>query len=364
MGLLAAHRRWWFIVLLCLLAAPALVQAVQPRKIISEREARTLNPAPALPQTVEQWRKLPRAFDDFLGDHFGLREPLARAYSLLRYAVVSPPDLRVVYGRDKFLFFNGDGMIQQSMGLFLRSAVIAKFADHAAALQARLRERKIEFLVAVPPNSATIMRSRLPAWAAEAPAISEYDLMMQALAVRNVAVADLRVSLQAANAARPLYRPADTHWNKFGALTAYNAVVQALRRPDWTVDPAQVFRGYESVPGGDLARMLGVSADVADVEARIDLSPYAPPRIKTTAVDTQRQSGGEVTETGRAGPTVLILGDSFTQHDWTDYFSLHAGRYVWMHHEFCGYVPSVIEAFHPDIVILAPTERLMFCWNG
>lgn len=364
MGLLATHRRWWFVILLCLLAAPALVQALQPRELVSEREARKLSPAPTFPQNLQQVLTLPRQLDGFLGDHFGLREQLVRTHALLRYAVVSPPDLRVVYGRDKFLFFNGDAMIQQSMGLFLRSADIVKFADFAARLQARLRDRNVEFLVAVPPNSATIMRAQLPAWAAAAPAISEYDLMMQALAARQVPVVDLRVPLRAANAARPMYRPADTHWNKLGALIAYNSVVEALRRPDWTIDAAKVFRGFEIVPGGDLARMLGMSADVTDVDARIDLSPYAPAPLKTTAIDTQRESGGEVTETGRAGPTVLILGDSFIQHYWTDYFGLHAGRYVWMHHEFCGFVPGVVEAFDPHIVILAPTERVMFCWQG
>jgi hypothetical protein len=361
MGLLQRHRWWWFVAVLCLLATPALVQALQPRELTSAREARTLAPAPALPRSLPQLLKLPRDLDEFLGDHFGLREPLVRANAMLRYAVVSPPDSRVVYGRDKFLFFNGDAMIQQSMGLFLRAADIVKFAERAAALRARFPAA--QFLVTVAPNSATIMRAQLPAWAVEPPSVSEYDLMMQALALRHLPVLDLRPALREANAARPMYRPADTHWNKLGALVAYNAVVAALGR-DWKVDPGRVFRGYETVPGGDLARMLGVSADVADVEAKVELAPYAPRPLKTVAIDTQRKSGGELTETGRAGPTVLILGDSFTQHYWTDYFGLHAGRYVWMHHEHCGFVPEVIEAHRPDIVILAPTERLMFCWNG
>jgi hypothetical protein len=364
MGLLMRHRRWWFVVVLCLLAVPMLVQALQPTETTSESEARTLSAAPAFPRSLEKWRLLPRELDRFLADHFGLRSQLVRAHGVLRYAVLLPTDLRVVIGRDKWLFFNGDGMIEQSMGLFLREADIAKFADRAAALQARLGANNAQFLVTVPPNSATIMRSLLPAWAATKPAVSEYDLMMKALAARGVPAVDLRPPLLAANAIQPVYRRTDTHWNKLGALVAYNAVVEALRRPDWKIDPARVFRGFEPVAGGDLARMLSVSADVADVEAKIDLSPYAPSQLKTVAIDTHHESGGDLTETGRAGPTVLVIGDSFTQHYWTEYFSLHAGRYVWIHHEFCGFVPSVVEAYHPDIVILAPTERVMFCWQG
>ena len=76
----------------------------------------------------------------------------------------------------------------------------------------------------------------------------------------------------AANSVNPAYQRTDTHWNRLGALVAYNAVVEALGEPGWVIDPDRVFRGFESVPGGDLARLLAVSADVTDEDARIDLS--------------------------------------------------------------------------------------------
>ena len=148
-----------------------------------------------------------------------------------------------------------------------------------------------------------------------------------------------------------------------GALVAYNAVVDALREPDWAIDPARVLRGFETVPGGDLARLLAVSADVSDEDAEIDLSSYDPPAFAVQNVDTQFESGGDLIETGREGPTVLVIGDSFTRGFWQDYFSLHAGSYVWIHHEQCGFAISVVESHAPDVVILAPTERQMFCFG-
>ena len=36
-------------------------------------------------------------------------------------------------------------------------------------------------------------------------------------------------------------------------------------------------------------------------------------------------------------------------------------RYVWIHHEQGGFAGRVVEAYDPDVVILAPTERQMFC---
>jgi len=363
LGLLARYRRPWFVIALGLLTVPMMVQLAELREAVSESEGRTLSPAPALPHSLQQWRALPRELDRFLADHFGLRAQLIRTHGALRYAIRLPTDLRVIIGRDQWLFFNGDGTIEQSTGQLLREEAIAKFADHAADLQKRLRTKNARLLVSIPPNSSTINRSRLPAWAAVKPAVSEYDLMMKALAARGVAAVDLRPPLLAANSVHPTYRRTDTHWNQLGALVAYNAVVEALHQPGWAIDPDRVLRGFKPVPGGDLARLLAVSADVTDEDASIDLSAYNPPAPSISGIDTQFESGGDLIDTGRAGPTVLVIGDSFTRVFWQDYFSLHAGKYIWMHHELCNFAIGVVERYSPDIVILAPAERQMFCFG-
>jgi hypothetical protein len=359
MGLLARYRRYWGLELLAALTVPLAVQTMQPVAMSSDEEARILSPAPAFPRELREWIALPREVDRFLGDHFGLRGELVRAHGRLRYAVDLPSDLRVLIGRDNYLFLNGDGTIEQATGQLLREARIATFSDRAAALRARLETKGARFLVAIPPNATTVNRARLPAWAADAPAVTEYDLMMRALSVRGVDVVDLRPVLREAGA--PTYRRTDTHWNKFGALVAYNAVVAAAGRPEWIIDPARVLRGFVSVGGGDLARLLAMSADVTDEDADIDLTPYGAPPAAASAINTQFESGGDLVDTGRAGPSVVVIGDSFTREFWQDYFALHAGRYVWMHHEQCGFRQSVVEAQAPAIVILAPVERQMFC---
>ena len=358
MGLLAFYRRLWGLGLLALLAIPMLFQMAQPSSTSSEGEARMLSAAPNWPRTPRDWLALPRQVDGFVADHFGLRSELVRAHGRLRYAVNLPSDLRVIIGRDNWLFLNGDGTIEQATGKLLREAEIAKFADRAAVLRMRLAANGAQLLVAIPPNSPTINRARLPAWAAERPPVIEYDLMMKALRDRGVQAVDLRPALQAANA--PTYRRTDTHWNRLGALIAYNAIVTASGKREWIIDPARVLRGFEPVSGGDLARLLAISADVADEDAIIDLSPYGQPSATAIQIPTQFESGGDLVETG-SGPTVLVIGDSFTRGFWQDYFALHAGRYVWIHHEQCGFMLSVVESYKPDTVILAPTERQMFC---
>ena len=361
--MLSRYRRYWFVIGLGLLAVPMTAQLAELQEVASQEEGRMLSPSPAWPRTLAQWRAWPRELDRFLADHFGLRTQLVRAHGALRYAIVLPTDLRVLIGRDRWLFLNGDGTIEQATGRLLREPAIEKFADRAADLQKRLKATNTRLLVAIPPNGSTINRARLPAWAATKPAVTEYDLMMQALAARDVASVDLRPPLLAANSIQPTYRRTDTHWNKLGAMVAYNAVTEALGKPDWMIDPGRVLRGFEPAPGGDLARLLAVSADVTDEDAVIDLSPYRPTAFETQPIDTQFESGGDLIETGRGGPTVLVIGDSFTRGYWQDYFSLHAGKYIWMHHELCGFAVSVVERYKPDIVILAPAERQMFCFG-
>ncbi len=91
------------------------------------------------------WLALPRQLDRFLADHFGLRSELVRAHGRLRYAMDLPSDLRVIIGRDNWLFLNGDGTIEQATGMMLREAAIAQFADRAAALRAQLAAKGADF---------------------------------------------------------------------------------------------------------------------------------------------------------------------------------------------------------------------------
>ena len=170
MALLARYRRCWGLVLLALLAVPMAVQSTQPAAQSSGDEARMLSPAPAWPRSLDQWLALPRGFDRFFADHFGLRRDLVRLHGRVRYAIDLPSDLRVIIGRDNWLFLNGDGTIEQSTGKVLREAAIVTFADRAAALHAHLAARSARLVVAIPPNGSTVNRARLPAWAGELPA--------------------------------------------------------------------------------------------------------------------------------------------------------------------------------------------------
>jgi hypothetical protein len=59
-------------------------------------------------------------------------------------------------GRHDRIFYLGEDAVLQSAGLMRRDSRVAAMADFLAATRDALKERGIRFLVASPPNAATI----------------------------------------------------------------------------------------------------------------------------------------------------------------------------------------------------------------
>jgi hypothetical protein len=335
MGLLARSRRRWIGILLGLLWLPLLGQLFLPSRSLSQSEARSLTPLPALPTSFNELTRFPTQLNRYLSDHFGFRDRLISANSWIRYALVSPTNPYVLYGKDGYFFYVEHGTLEQSVGLVVRKKPLEKLAEALSQLHAELSKRKIQFLFTVPPNNSTINNDHLPDWLPRSPALTEYDVMLRLLAARGVPTLDLRPALRAENAVRATYYRTDTHWNLLGALVAHNEIVRAVGHPEWAMDVGRVFRGMRRTYGErDLPRMLGIRNAPEDQDAVVDVSSYP--------------------DTG--GPTVLIVGDSFT----TLLFPViwrNGGRPVYMERTGCRLDVAALEAHRPSIVIVAMVER-------
>jgi hypothetical protein len=354
MPLLAGHRRLWTVFVIVALSLPMVRQISSGGHDGSSGAPKR----PAPPATSPQWIALPATIDAFLAENFGFRTQLVHANALLRYKIASSTDRRVTFGRDGWLFLTIDHAIEQSTGRHLRVDRMEAFADAIAGFHRELLKHDIKLIAAFPPNNSTISRAHLPWWAAEAPATTEYDLIIKALAQRNVPSVDLRAPLRAAGPSERTYFRKNSHWNLLGALIAYDAIVDAAGLPGWSYDLGRVFKGYDRIVGGDLARLIGVSDDVEDVQAHLDLSSYSGP--DKVLLSGERQATDDIT-TGRPGPTVLIMGDSFTRLFFRPFFSLRVGRLIWMPSPRCDLKVPPVVAQKPQLVIIAPTERYMGC---
>ncbi len=322
------------------------------------KEGRRLAPAPRIPETGEGWLALPAELDAYLRDHFGLRHALIRAHKDLTKPMLGMGDDSVLVGRDGRMFYLGQEAVRQSAGLVLRDQRVADTIELIAAINADLARRGVRLLVASPPNAATIYQDDLPDWAQNRGKTTEYDLFLEGLAAKGVKAVDLRPVMEKARSEGPAYFRHDSHWTARGALAAYNTIVEAEGRSDWRLDPAAALTPLSQRRGGDLARLLGVEDNVTEeVE---DLAWKAGPKVLLTS----DPYGDYFQSSGRPGPTIMIIGDSFTAGYFAPLALQHAGEVVWLDHQHCGFDWKAIERFRPDEVWWMPNERFLLCDPG
>jgi alginate O-acetyltransferase complex protein AlgJ len=357
--MLLRHRRYFALLSFVLLSTPlafGIFRPDSPELIL--KEGRMLAPTPQAPSSWEAFRALPGQVDAYLKDHFGLRQMLIRTHRDLSHPVLYGNE-SVLIGRDGRMFYLGREMVRQSAGLVLRDQKVAGAADLVAAMRDALARRGSRLLVAVPPNSSTIYQDDLPLWAQNHGRKTEYDLFLSDLAARGVTAVDLRPVMKSVESEQPAYLMHDTHWTARAALSAFNAIAEADSHPNWRLDPATSIGPPALRKGGDIARVLGVQDDVTETAAELALLEEGKAEDLSDG-----PMADHVLTSDRPGPTIMVIGDSFT----ASYFPLmlmqHVGRAIWLNHRQCGFDWNWIDKFKPDEVWWVPTERFLICDEG
>ena len=357
--MLRAWRRYAAPAAFLLLATPLVAGIVHPDSPAAVlKEGRRLAPPPKPPGSRADWLMLPAETEAFLKDHFGLRQAMIRAHKDLTKTVLGLGGDSVLLGRDGRMFYLGENAVRQSAGLVLRDQRAADTVALLNEVNDKLRAQGVRFLVAPPPNAATVYQDDLPDWARKGVRRTEYDLVMEGLAANGIAAVDLRPVLAASQAEGGAYYRHDSHWTPRGELAAYNAIAEAEGRPDWRLDPKMVLGPPALRKGGDLSRMLGVQDTVAET-----VEPFAPP-VAPKQLLTSDPYGDFALTSDASGPTILIVGDSFTAGEFAQMALQHAGRVVWLDHRHCGFDWRAVEKFHPDEVWWMTNERFLVCDPG
>jgi alginate O-acetyltransferase complex protein AlgJ len=354
--MLFSWRRYFALAAFLLLAAPLVVGLVRPDSPATVlKEGRRLAPAPLTPTNGADWLALPAELDAYLKDHFGLRQALIRAHKELTKPMLGMGDNSVLVGRDGRMFYLGQEAVRQSAGLVLRDQRVADTVALIKAMNDELRSKGIRFLVASPPNAATIYQDDLPGWAQNAGKRTEYDLFLEGLAAERVLTVDLRPVMATARMEGPAYYRHDSHWTARGALAAYNAIVEVDGHPDWRLYPASALTPLSERKGGDLARLLGVQDAVTEEIEELAL------QVGPKELLTSDPYGDYVQSSGRPGPTIMVIGDSFTAGYFEPMLLEHAGHVVWLYHQHCAFDWKAIDRFRPDEVWWMPSERFLIC---
>jgi alginate O-acetyltransferase complex protein AlgJ len=358
--MLPRYRRYFAVLGFLLLATPLVAGVVWPdNPELILKEGRRRAPAPTTPASWSGLLALPSQVDAYLRDRFGLRQKMIRLHKDLTKPLLIKENNVVVFGHDGRMFALGDDMVMQSAGRVLRAEDVSETADMLAAMRDALARRGIRFLVAMPPNSSTIYQDDLPLWARNPGRKTEYDLLLEALAARGVKAVDLRRPVSAARADGPTFLINDLHWTARGAIAGFNAVVEADGRPDWRIDAASALGASATRKGGDIALLLGVEDNVSEMSEPLVLPVDG--RIENLS---QGPMPDHVIISDRSGPTVMVIGDSFTTDHFPLMLSQHVGRAIWVHHQHCGFDWKLIDKLRPDEVWWAPVERFLTCPRG
>lgn len=359
-GLMARRRRWFGGLVFLLLATPLAVGLFAPDSPATvEAEGRRLAPAPQPPRRWAQWVALPAAIDAFLKDHFGLRHAMIQAHHDLTKPMLGFGDTEVIAGRDGRMFYLGDELVRQSAGLVVRDERVAETVDMLTRMRDELQRRGIRFLVASPPNSATIYNDDLPVWAQNKGRRTEYDLLLAELTKRGIKTIDLRPPLAALRANEKAYFMYDSHWTASGAIAAFNTLVEADGHKDWAIDPASALGPVVPRTALDVARVAGVEAGLSEPNRELSLSGG-----RREADLSPGPMPDHVQVSGKPGPTVMVIGDSFTTDLFTVMLVQHVARAIWINHQRCGFEWKWIDLYRPDEVWWMPTERFLNCKLG
>ena len=367
--MLLRRRRIFALVAFGLLATPLVVGLVAPDSPASVlKEGRLPAPAPRPPMTRASWLALPGAVDAYVRDHFGLREKMLRLHKDLTKPIFTDGDGMVVTGASGRKYAIADDMIAQSAGRTFRPEKVADVVNMLVGMRDALALRGVKFLVALPPNSATIYQDDLPGWARNHGKATEYDLLLKELAAQGVKTVDLRPAVKAARASGPTYLFNDLHWNVRGAVAGFNALVDADGHPDWKIDPSSAIGPMVAKKGGDVATLEGVADKVVEMAPSFALKPVGRYEPLSHGLEGRIEGAQEMEDhvivSDRAGPTIMVIGDLFTFEYFPPFLAQHVGRAVWYHHNYCGFDWGAIDKVRPDEVWWMPVERLIVCRPG
>lgn len=353
------------------LAAPAIGSFVtDAEQAITTVERRQAAAFPKM-ETRNRWglalpRKqgltaFPKGFEAWFDDHIGLRRPLIQVYQLAKVYgltvesrnVAGDNQALVTVGRDGWLFLTGGVIDDFRRTAAFRPEELAAWKTCFARRREWAASRGIEFVAIAAPTAQSIYPEYMPRNIKRADRPSRLDELVAAMRdVPDFVLIDPRPALTVRRAEYPTYLKTDGYWNDFGALLAYEQLVDRLsaaNRPMPLVTLADFEVCIEEVVDqGNLAKLL--NSPVAFRESWLTLVPRTSRQAQTEAVGTT-SDGRTITRTTCSkapGGKVVVLHDSFFKR---------LAPFVSEQFREVYYIPGLgfpvdeIERIAPDVVI-------------
>lgn len=255
-------------------------------------------------------------FDAYFGDHFAFRSELVDANATLKMKLFNTSaEEKVITGKDGWLFYTetlGDysGTAALSDGTISRIAYIIKMESDYA------RENGQGYVFFVAPNKNTIYPEMMLSYYGKTSEKTNLDRLNEKLASLGVSVLDMKqVLLDAKKDGRMLYYKYDSHWNLYGAMIGYNAILDAIEKEcgykttytGWTEDSLS-----DGERIGDLLSMVTpVHGSAIDAYAEGEPEEIFKSKGKPITGADQLRIETKLKEAGDCTTKLLMYRDSF-----------------------------------------------------
>ena len=280
----------WLTVLLfgALLLVPAVAQLAGMGQ--SSEENRTLASFPKL-NNLKEIKDLSRMAENYVNDRFGLRSQFVHANSLLHYRFGISSNKDVVIGKDGWLFYTADKILEQHTGAdIFKPDELENWVRQMEANRDWLERRNIAFFLLAAPDKNTIYPEKLPDYPRPRGAPTRLDQLAARLEHSTLDFINPKAALLAAkNDHVQVYFEGDSHWTQRGALIAYDLLMERVREKFPGIIPKTI-DDYSAVvdqhPAADLARHLTLDGDLHYSVDRLE--PRGPRHQLTPAATTSR----------------------------------------------------------------------------
>jgi alginate O-acetyltransferase complex protein AlgJ len=357
------NARLLIAVFCAMLLVPAVTQVIGLSSN-STTENRVLAPFPKI-SSVREIKLLPKMSENYVNDRFGLRKQLVHANSLVRYRLGLSSTRDVVVGKDGWLFYTADKLMEQHTGVdVFTEAELENWVRQMEADRDWLAKRGIAFYIIVSPDKNTIYPEKLPDYPRGK--VTRIDQLAARLRTSDLEFVDPREELFRAKAAGEMvYTPADTHWNERGAFAGYEMLMDRIVKRFPSVDPLKLsdFKvSYGAPAATDLLVLLALSDDLKYSVER--LTPSWKSHQTAPQTTTFRPGWGwRVTQNKNDlndRPRLLVFGDSFTDYVLGPIMLYETFRDpVWTGHNGGTFNFDLVKEVKPDIVVVQFAERYL-----
>lgn len=342
-------KKYLIFITACLAACllPFAGMAVRPTTVSTENKE--MSGFPSLMAEQGGWNlDFFLEFEEYFREHFAFRNELVFADAKIQTSIFQVSNVdAVIYGKDGWLYYAStlDDYLGNSR---MSEREIYNLAHNLSLVRQYVEDKGSDFVLAIPPNKNTLYAENMPYYDSYiVDPIHNVDLLAPKLRELAVPYADLPGLFR--NEEEILYLKRDSHWNKKGAVMAYNCIMDALGYGHMDYADSSASRAKDE--DGDLNRMLYTVYGEKELNYKYDIEQTFSFADNVKSVE----DAWIETKGGTGNGSLLMFRDSFGN----TLIPLIANQFekAWFTKEVPYGLESLMEQYHPDAVVLEKVER-------